>query len=81
MLRAQAWMLAASDWRRGSSFRMTQAVKKHNTPIVGERMQKAMELKQSIINPQHGLVLNAEGKEVPPILHRPKPAPDTNRQL
>ena len=77
MLWAQAWMLAASDWRRGGSFRMTQAIKKHNTPILVERMQ----LKQSITNPHYRLVLIAEGNEVPPILHRSMPAPDTNRQL
>ena len=74
-------MLAASDWRRGGSFRMIQAIKKHRTPIVVERTQKARELKLSIINPQHRLVLNAEGKEAPPILHRSRPAPQTNRQL
>lgn len=40
-----------------------------------------IELKQSITDPQHRLVLNAEGNEVPPIQHRSRPAPDTNRQL
>ena len=81
MLWAQAWMLAASDWRRGRSFRMTQAIKKDDTPIVVERMQKARELNQRITNTEHRLVLNAEGNEVPPILHRSRPAPDKNRQL
>ena len=60
MLWAQAWMLAASDWRRGGSFCMAQEIKKHGMPMVVGRMQTATELKQSMKNSQHRLVPNMD---------------------
>ena len=54
---------------------MAQETKKHNTPMVIGKMQKATELEHSRLR------LNMDCNEVPPILHRSRPAPDKNRQL
>ena len=39
---------------------MTQEIEKYSTPMTVGRMQTAMELNQSITNPQHGLVPNMD---------------------